>query len=361
MIGGSFALGIKKNKLAKQIWGLDIDKKALDFAIKTKLIDDYLLLDGKNEIKLENMICFDLVIIACPLGKYDVVFSKIIPKISNSKTIISDLGSLKNFIFDLNISKNIADNFIATHPIAGSQKIGVKNAILDLFVARKVIICRENLNKNNAALKKITLIWEKLGSNIVYLNAKDHDKIYALVSHLPQLLSFIIKENFPLDYKPDDKILARAYRLGDSNYQIWSDIFSLNQEKLEFFLKKLLKNIQALEKRLDCCDNLNWLSKITDKFALKEIENYPKLKNIESNFENFLLHVILIAAFLQIKEIKSFNGYIGSGFEDFILPVIIFRKLNQELTITKLFAKNKISILKNCKKLKTTIAKFYAK
>ena len=50
MIGGSFALGIKKNKLAKQIWGLDVDKKALDFAVKTKLIDDYLLLDGKNEI-----------------------------------------------------------------------------------------------------------------------------------------------------------------------------------------------------------------------------------------------------------------------------------------------------------------------
>ena len=361
MIGGSFALGIKKNKLAKQIWGLDVDKKALDFAVKTKLINDYLILDGKNEIKLESMICFDLVIIACPLSKYAIVFDKIIPKISNSKTIISDLGSLKNFIFDLNLAKNVADSFIATHPIAGSQKIGVKNAIPDLFAGRKLIICKESLEKNNEALKKITIVWEKLGANIVYLNAKEHDKIYGLVSHLPQLLSFVIKENFSLYFKSDDKILSKAYRLGDSDYKIWSDIFSLNKKNLEFFLKKLVKNIEALEKQLDCCDNLNWLSKVTNNFALKEIENYPKLKNIESDFENFLLHVVLISAFLQIKEIKSFNDYIGRGFEDFILPVIIFRKLNQELTMTKLFAKNKISILKNCKKLKIIIAKFYAK
>jgi prephenate dehydrogenase len=351
MIGGSFALAIKKNKLAKQIWGFDIDKKALRLAVKAHIIDDYILPDHKNGASL----CFDLIMIACPLGKYDFIFNNIIPKISNSKTIISDLGSLKNFIFDLNIT----DNFVATHPIAGSQKIGVKNAVIDLFVGKKLIICKAS-HKSNAALIRITAMWQKIGAKIVYLNAKDHDKIYALVSHLPQLLSFMIKENFSLDFKSDDKILSQAYRLGDSSYQIWSDVFSLNKRNIDVFLKKLLKNIQTLEKQLDYHDNLNWIDKITDKFALREIEDYPKLKNIENNFENFLLHVILVTAFLKIKETESFNNYIGSGFEDFILPLVIFKKINKKNS-AKLFAKNKISILKKLLGLKSIISKFYGK
>jgi prephenate dehydrogenase len=357
MIGGSFALGIRKNKLANQIWGLDVNREALDFGIKTRLIDDYILFSDKNKFDFKSIASFDLVIIACPISKYDIIFSKIIPKISNSKTIISELGSLKNFILKL---KNTSD-LIATHPIAGSQKIGVENSIPDLFVNKKIIFCKENLSEDNLKLKKITLMWQKLGANIVYLSAKEHDKIYALVSHLPQFLSFVIKENFSLNIDPNNKLLNTAYRLGDSSYQIWSDIFNLNQKNLEFFLKKLFKNIQILELQLDSHNELTWLNQIIDKFSLKEIDDSIKLKDIENNFDNFLLHVILITAFLKIAEIRKFNDYIGSGFKDFILPVAIFKKLSNQLDLTKLFTRNKISLLRKLQSLNAIITTFYAK
>ncbi len=352
MIGGSLAFGIKKNNLAKQIWALDINKKALDFALKEQLIDHYILAASN----LSDAPCFDLVIIACPLGKYDFVFTKIIPKISDSSSIISDVGSLKGFIFDL-FAKNISNNFIATHPIAGSQKIGIKNLILDLFNGKKLIICQNNQKKpNQSALKKITLMWDKLGADITYLKAKEHDKIYGLVSHLPQFLSFIIKENFTLKISPNDQLLNRAYRLQDSSRQIWSDIFSLNKRNLAFFLKKLIKNLQIFEERLKCHDDLAWLNQITNKFALEEIKILTKLNFTKDNFENFLLHVILISSFLKIKEIEIYNKYSGSGFKDFILPVAIFKKLNIKQSV-----KYKISVLKKITKLKMMITEFYAK
>lgn len=359
MIGGSIAMAIKENKLARQVWAADVNKKTLDLAINKQLIDDYILLKNPLLTKISD---FDLIIISCPLAKYEFVLNEIIPAVSGRNTIITDIGSLKSFVFDLLTKRNIANNFIATHPIAGSEKMGAKNAIKNLFVNRQIIICKKSSISNGTALKKIAHMWEKLGANIVYLDARKHDKIYALVSHLPQFLSLIIKNNFPLNYQSNNVLLNQAYRLSNSNQKIWQDIFNLNQENLKFFLKKLVKNLQDTNQIIDYCQNRAKLNQLIKIPVDVEIKAKTTAKIIESNFTNFFLQIILITSFLRIDKIKNYTKYSGAGFKDFILPIVIFTKLDvNQSELTSLIAKNKPLILKKIAKLKTIITKYLCK
>ena len=97
----------------------------------------------------------------------------------------------------------------------------------NLFFGKKFIICKNIFNKDED-IKKINSLFQKMGCNVDFIDAKAHDKIYALVSHLPQFISFLTK-----DFSP--KINDRAFRLNNSNEKIWGDIFALNEKNIEEF------------------------------------------------------------------------------------------------------------------------------
>jgi prephenate dehydrogenase len=353
VIGGSFALAVRKNNIAKEIWAFDVSQETIDFALNNKIIDQFLLLN--KEIK--NLAVFNLIVIACPLCGYDFVFNKILGGISND-TIISDLGSVKEFIFDLLNKKEFSffkNNFIATHPIAGLEKTTLQNARLDLFENKKIIICPAR-NSIKSILKakqtsQIEAMWQMIKARVLYLSAKQHDKIYALISHLPQKLAFIFKENFPLKDKFNHSLLNKAYRLDDSSSILWQDMFNLNKKNINNFLDKIAKNLEFFEEKI----NKNLLI-MALKYQLQDYKASLSINflDIKNHHENLLLRIILVASFLKITNLKRYKDYAGSGFEDFILPALIFNSISIEL-LSSFINQNKLSILDKIQQLRKAI------
>ncbi len=274
LIGGSLARACRKYQLAESIFGSDIDQTQIDFAVNKKIIDAQYNFNQKitND---------DLIIICSPLSSYEQIFQKLTPIISD-QTLIIDVGSLKNFTLPLaeKILLGLAKNFVACHPIAGSEKSGVANSNSDLFSGKKTIICPNEINDKNI-IKKVELFWQKIGSVVYFLDAKEHDKIFALVSHLPQFLAFIAWEDFE---NGDDEILNKHFRLQNSNPEIWQEIFTLNRQNIEHYFRFYLENI-----------------------------------NKYSSNENDLIsrRIALVSCFLTLPDIKEFQPFSGTGFKDF--------------------------------------------
>lgn len=353
LIGGSFAKALRAHKIAREIFVYDFDIAAIELAKTEKIIDDFAEID-------EN---FDLIVVATPLSAYEEIFDEL-SEFYLENTVVIDLGSLKEFVEDL-IPDELEDKFALCHPIAGSDKTGYANSDENLFNGKKFIIC----NKNEAA-KKAEIIAKKIGCNVEYLDCKQHDEIYALVSHLPQFLSFLTKENSPENLEND--FLKNAFRLDNSNPEIWSDIFKMNEKNLEKFyieffdnLAKFAKEIREnkfteLATQLETIAQNHILAHVAPAQAeilgnLKEISARAETTHIDTKMtctteaidSKLLFRVLIVASYLKIAKINNFKSFAGSGFKDFTSLISIIQNKN----LSDLIIKNKGQILKLIEKL----------
>lgn len=312
LMGGSIAKASKKNNISKQILGFDPNKTGENLALDHHIIDQLYRFDQQLSNK-------DLIVIAAPLSQYQ----KILKQLPSNNSLIIDIGSLKNFIFTDNLLCDHANNFIPCHPIAGSEKSGVINSDADLFVGKKVIITQNQTIKPDN-IKKITEFWQKIGANVDFMDDHHHDKVFALVSHLPQLLSFIAQESYPTN----NAILSQHFRLQGSNREIWQEIFSLNRENIRYYLDHY---INILDQFLD---NLT-----LGNLAMADCDDL------------ILRRLILVTAFLKLPDIQSFQEYSGSGFKDFS-AIATYLKPNADQPLSE---SQKLSLLNFITTIKTKI------
>jgi prephenate dehydrogenase len=291
LIGGSFAKAIKEQNLSNKITAFDPDDESLDLAKSEGVIDAGVTELRHIEDELAN---FDLIVIAAPLSAYEEIFSTI----AATKALTIDLGSVKNFKF-----KKLPTNFIPCHPIAGLENSGFEYSDSALFKDKKFIICKENA--------EVFDLVKKIGALPEYLESKKHDEIYALISHLPQFLSFLTKEFSPKAIMGE--FLTKSFRLDNSNPEIWEDIFEMNEESLEKFYIKFFDNLEE-----------NFLKNEEDLFQTIRsvaIDNKPPedctWDAIEENATAILFRLIVVTSYLQIAKIKEFLPYSGNGFQDF--------------------------------------------
>ncbi len=316
LIGGSFARSLKQKDLSKKIFACDKDEEALNFAIEDNVVDEKTSLDGDFSE-------FDLIVIATPLNSYKKIAEKLAHKI-NDKTLVIDLGSVKNLNLKLK-------NFVACHPIAGSQNSGFENSSDTLFEGKKFVICPDlsALDKIDQAKK----LAEKIGAIVELLDSKKHDEIYALVSHLPQFLSFLTKDFSPKNIT--DNFFKNAFRLDESSPEMWGDIFNLNQKNLEGFYLEFFDN---LEKNVN---NPNALFK-EGKTSFNE-------EFFINNFAAIFFRALVVASYLEIEKIKEFEPFCGQGFKDFTSIISIFSFDKNKLQ--NLLEKNRSKILSFVKEI----------
>ena len=316
LIGGSFAKALRQHKISEKIYAHDLNPDSLEAAIKSKIIDDFAMLD-------EDLGDFDFIVFATPLSTYEKIAKTINGKISPNAVII-DLGSIKQ----ITLKKLFKSNFIPCHPIAGSEKVGFENSDSQLFAGKKFIICPKNCDEKS--VKKISDIVKIIGATPEFLDAKKHDEIYALVSHLPQFLSFLTKDLSPK--KLTDNFFKTAFRLDNSDAEMWSDIFKLNEKNLEKFYFEFFDNLEENTKRLP-------------SFEWSESENLPNnLVDLESNFSAIFFRALVVKSYLEISQIENFKNYAGTGFRDFTSIVAVLNYDPQNLQ--KLIEKNRSQILK---------------
>ncbi len=314
LIGGSFAKAIKQANLSKEIFACDTDSETIDYAKNSEVIND-----GFTDLTFfsDELSSFDFIVVAAPLSAYDEIFFEL----KNVNALVIDLGSIK----DLDI-ENLPRNFVPCHPIAGSENTGLEHADANLFSDKKFIICQKN--------SEIVEVVKKIGAIPEFLEAKKHDEIYALVSHLPQFLSFLTAEFSP--EKITDEFFKTAFRLDNSDPEIWSDIFAMNEENLEKFYEKFFENLDGVilslsKGDLPHFDKLNVTQKFDQQF-------------FEKNFPVIFFRALVAKSFLEIPEIKTFQSYAGSGFRDFTSIISILNYDAKKLE--NLFTQNRNKILK---------------
>ena len=248
LIGSSIARGLKNKKLSKIIIGYDKNKNNCKKCLDLKIIDSAIN-------KLESVKDVDLVILCSPLSSYNRILSKIIPLIKTS-CIITDVGSTKVSVVKEfnNFIKNEFIEFVPGHPIAGIEKSGPEYGFADLFKNRYCILTPKN--KKKSGFKKVANMWKSLGMTIETMSPHHHDRVLAMTSHLPQLISYsIVATSTELEGHMRNEVIKYSAsglrdftRLAGSDPIMWRDIYSLNKEAVIEMLGRFSEDLSNLQK-----------------------------------------------------------------------------------------------------------------
>ena len=181
LIGSSIMRGSINKKITKKIFIYEKSKKNIS---KIKKINSKAIILKKLDEKISDI---DFVILSTPMSQYE----KIIPylnKFLSKKSIITDVGSTKLNVLSLKNKKlNKSLDWILSHPISGSEVSGPEYGSKNLFLKKWCIVVND---KNKNKVKKVITFWKRLGSNVILMDPKEHDEIFALTSHLPHLIAY---------------------------------------------------------------------------------------------------------------------------------------------------------------------------
>jgi prephenate dehydrogenase len=243
LMGGSFALSIKKIYPSWQIVGYDLSRVHQKEALELNIIDK--IADNFDEIKKS-----DIIVLATPVEAI-IKTLNLLKDISKNTTVI-DLGSTKEKIVK-KTPNEIRKNLVAAHPMAGTENTGPKAAFDSLYQDKVVVFCDfEDSGKLQQKISKDIFI--KLGMRIVFMKADEHDFHAAYISHLPHAISFALA-NSVLKQEDPKSILALAgggfkdmSRIAKSSPIMWSDIFKQNQKNLLITLDSFQKELDLIKK-----------------------------------------------------------------------------------------------------------------
>lgn len=262
LIGGSFALALKRVGVAEKIIGVDQNEIHQKEALELGIVDEIMNLDSALKQS-------DLVVIAVPINSIQNVLPEILDKI-NDKTIVMDMGSTKAGICKKVLNHPKRKQFVATHPIAGTENSGPKAAFPELFLNKVAILCDVE-ESDKEAVKKVRKIYQSLWMNVITMTSEAHDAHIAYVSHLSHITSFALGQTVLEQEKNEEAIFDMAgsgfestVRLAKSSPDMWTPILIQNRENL-------LNAIDAYQTQI---------SKIRKMIEEKDIENIHKyLKN----------------------------------------------------------------------------------
>ena len=268
LIGGSLALDIKKLNPEVTIYGIDKNEDYLDIALADNIID--------QKAKLGDIVIADLVIVAIPVDATVKSLPNILDLVSEDALVI-DVGSTKedNCLAVKDHPKR--RNFLATHPISGTEFSGPKAAIYNLFQNKTNIICEVEETTFKLQEKALKLFTD-IGMRIRYMKPESHDKHIAYMSHLSHISSFMLGKTVIEKEKNERDIFDMAgsgfestVRLAKSSPEMWTPIFEQNKTNV----------IETLEEYINNLTHFKALMESNDFDAIyKEMKNTNYIKQI---------------------------------------------------------------------------------
>ena len=247
LIGGSFALALKKAGAVSHVVGVGRSAANLELARERGIVDAIASEAGDA----------DLVLVAAPVGQYPRIFASL----ASSRAIITDAGSTKRDVIAAArkaLGRTIA-RFVPGHPIAGAEKSGAGAASADLFRDRRVVLTPLAEN-DDATVAKVDALWSACGARVSRMPADEHDAVLAAVSHLPHLLAYGLVHDVA-SRKNSQQLFSFAAggfrdftRIASSHPEMWRDICVANRDALLSELKRYQGKLTALEKLLEAGD-----------------------------------------------------------------------------------------------------------
>ena len=252
LIGSSIARAIRKNHLSSKIVSSNRSDSVNKKVIELKIVDD----SSSDTKKMAEG--SDLIIIATPLSSYEDIISKIKNSLK-SGTILTDVGSVKENIINL-IEKDVPANvsWISSHPIAGTEESGPEAGFSELFKNRWCILTPSK-KAQEKDIKLLETFWKKIGSKVDIMEAKQHDYILSITSHIPHLIAYNIV-NTSLNIQDEKESVIVKYsagglrdftRIAASNPIMWRDIFIQNKKNTSKMIDKFIEGLEDLKKAIE--------------------------------------------------------------------------------------------------------------
>lgn len=270
LIGGSLGLDIKKHDPKVKIFGIDHNENHLDEALQLNVID--------AKATYEDLKNADLVILSIPVDAAVVEITKVLDLVSDN-TLVMDVGSTKSEICKVVDGHPKRRNFLAAHPIAGTEFSGPKAAILGLYQNKTNIICEVEKTAFKLQEKALQLFMD-LGMRIRYMNPEAHDIHIAYVSHLSHISSFMLGKTV-IDKERNERDIfdmagsgfASTVRLAKSSPEMWTPIFKQNKVNVLETLDEYIVNLKKFRDLINDDDFDSIYLEMKNTNHIKEILN----------------------------------------------------------------------------------------
>ena len=252
LIGGSFALALKQAGAVGEVLGVGRNPARLTVARELGLID--------RAVDWAEAGRADCILLAMPVGETEAVLKSLAPHLKPG-AIVTDAGSTKSDVVEAArtaLGTRFAD-FVPGHPIAGSEQSGPGAARADLYQGKRVVLTPQAETRAGATAT-VSALWEAVGAQVETLDAAQHDRIFAAVSHLPHLAAFALVDDLAQRADGDTffRFAASGFRdftrIAGSSPEMWRDIALANRAAVVAELDAYLDALQILRQAVDAED-----------------------------------------------------------------------------------------------------------
>ncbi|MBI5856940.1 MAG: prephenate dehydrogenase [Sphingobacteriales bacterium] len=268
LIGGSLAIRLHEKKLCTKLIGVEANPEHAKQALELELVDEILPLDEAIDQS-------GVIILALPVDVMTNILLVVLDKVKDQ--IVMDVGSTKDLLIKTVAKHPRRGRFVATHPMWGTEYNGPKSAVKNAFENKVVVLC--NPEESDADARQwVAGMYEKIGMQVLEMEAKAHDLHAAYVSHISHVTSFALANTVLEKEKEDEAIFAMAssgfestVRLAKSHPAMWVPIFLQNKENV---LDVLKEHITQLKRFKECLENDD------EEYLKRLIEEANRIKKI---------------------------------------------------------------------------------
>lgn len=268
LIGGSIAIELRKKKFAKYLIGVDSSNLHAQTALNLGLVDELNSLD-------DAILKSDLIILAVPADICLILLPKILGKVNQQ--IITDVCSTKENICTKVLNHNKRKNYVAAHPMAGTEHSGPWAAQEGLFDGKAVILSDTEDSSANA-VEIVEKMYDTLNMNPIYMSAQNQDMHAAYVSHISHISSFALALTV-LDKEKNEKNIFNlasggfdsTVRLAKSSAEMWVPIFDQNAANVSLVLSAYIEQLTQFQKAINSHNQVQMTNMINNANRIKKV------------------------------------------------------------------------------------------
>jgi prephenate dehydrogenase len=254
LLGGSLGMALRRRKLASEVVGF-VRRRA-----SVRECEEAGAVDGATLSLRAAVTGADLVVLCTPLGQMPRLFEQMLPFLGQG-TIVTDVGSVKAMLVrELEpLAARRAVHIVGSHPMAGSEKTGVKASRADLY-QEAVTVVTPTPRTDPDALEKVISLWQNVGSRVLSLDPEEHDRFVSLSSHLPHLVAACLADLVLDPQQPSTQaaLCANGFRdctrVASGSPAMWTDISIANRKHIDSAFGKLIRDLQDLRRLLKRAD-----------------------------------------------------------------------------------------------------------
>lgn len=268
LIGGSMAIDLRKSRFAKEFIGVDNRPEHAAEALKLGIVDR--IADFESGIAEA-----DLILLALPVDQIIALLPNVLDLISQSSTVV-DVGSAKRQIVASIADHPLRGNFVATHPMAGTENSGPGAAIAELFSGKLTIICdQEQSRPQHLAL--VEKMYQSLGMSTAYMSSDEQDHTTAFVSHLPHAAAFALanavlaKEDGSIIFDLASGGFQSTVRLAKSSPEMWAPIFRQNSDYVIEAVTTYIHHLKEFKEALKHSDDSQLFNLICEANKIRTV------------------------------------------------------------------------------------------